>query len=49
MKPDDSNLTGLFANQVVQYSVPHYQRRLTWTEEKHFEPLWADIEAKAND
>jgi hypothetical protein len=49
MKPDDSNPTGLFANQVVQYSVPHYQRRQAWSAEKHFEPLWADIEGKAND
>jgi hypothetical protein len=49
MKPDDSNPTGLFANQVVQYCIPHYQRRLTWAEERHFEPLWADIEGKAND
>lgn len=49
MKPDEANVTGLFATQIVQYSIPHYQRPQAWQEDKHWEPLWADIEAKAND
>lgn len=48
MKPDDSDITSLFAQQRVQYSVPHYQRPQAWRAGRHWEPLWADIEAKAN-
>ncbi len=49
MKPDEANVTGLFAQQIVQYCIPHYQRPQAWQVDKHWEPLWADIEAKAND
>lgn len=49
MKPDESNVSGLFSQQVVQYSIPHYQRPQSWNITDQWEPLWADIEAKAND
>ncbi len=49
MKPDEANVSGLFAQQIVQFSIPHYQRPQVWEPEKHWEPLWLDIEAKAND
>lgn len=48
MKPDEANVTGLFAQQKVQYCIPHYQRPQAWRREKHWEPLWTDIEGKAN-
>lgn len=49
MKPDEANVTGLFAQQPVQYCIPHYQRPQAWKIVEHWEPLWADVEAKAND
>lgn len=49
MTPEESNVSGIFAQQVVQYAIPHYQRPQAWQPDKHWEPLWADVEAKAND
>lgn len=49
MKADDSNVTELFAHQIGQYCIPHYQRPQAWRVDKHWEPLWADVEGKAND
>lgn len=49
MKPDDANVSGLFSQQIVQYLIPHYQRPQAWVADKHWEPLWADIESKADD
>lgn len=48
MKADDSNITSLFGVQRVQYCIPHYQRPQAWKPREHWEPLWADIEAKAS-
>lgn len=49
MKPDESDITGLFASQrMTQYSVPHYQRAQAWRARDHWEPLWADIRGKAD-
>ncbi len=49
MKPDESNVSELFSQQVIQYSIPHYQRPQSWKPDQHWEPLWVDVEAKAND
>ncbi len=35
-------LDQLFKNQ-VQYEIPDFQRRYTWTEEDQWEPLWEDV------
>lgn len=43
MKSDVSTLNDLTSKD-VRYVVPRYQRPYVWTEEKHWEPLWGDIE-----
>ena len=48
MKPDDVDIHTLFALQRKQYCVPHYQRRQAWSADRHWKPLFADVEAKAN-
>jgi hypothetical protein len=49
MKADESDVSALFSQQIVQYSIPHYQRPQSWMPEKHWDPLWVDVESKAND
>lgn len=48
MKPEDTDVHSLFALQRKQYCVPHYQRPRAWSAEKHWAPLFADVEGKAN-
>lgn len=48
MKPEDTNIHSLFALQRKQYCVPHYQRPQAWSAERHWRPLFADVEIKAN-
>ncbi len=48
MKPEDSDIHSLFALQRKQYCVPHYQRPQAWSAERHWRPLFADVETKAN-
>lgn len=44
MKADVKTLHDLTSTD-VRYLVPRYQRPYVWTEEKHWEPLWSDIES----
>lgn len=48
MKPEDTDVYSLFALQRKQYCVPHYQRPQAWSADKHWAPLFADVEGKAN-
>ena len=43
MKADVKTLNELTGNE-VRYLVPRYQRPYVWTEEKHWGPLWGDLE-----
>ncbi len=36
----------LFSNS-VRYQIPQFQRRYIWDEEKHWNPLWADVKRTA--
>lgn len=46
MKPDKTTIYDLFYNQ-RQFAVPLYQRPYVWTLEAQWQPLWQDIEDKA--
>lgn len=46
MKPDKTTVYDLFYNQ-RQFAVPLYQRPYVWTLEAQWQPLWQDIEDKA--
>ena len=43
MKPATHTLKSLFESD-VRYVVPLYQRPYVWTKDKHWEPLWGDIQ-----
>jgi hypothetical protein len=43
MKADTYSLTTVFGKD-VRYVVPLYQRRYVWVKDKHWEPLWEDLQ-----
>ncbi len=43
MKPATNSLLDIF-NTDVRYVVPLYQRPYVWEEERHWQPLWEDLE-----
>ena len=47
MEPRKHTLAELFEGQLV-YVVPSYQRLYVWNQEDQWDPLWSDVEAKAN-
>lgn len=48
MKSDDITVEELFQER-RQYMVPFYQRTYVWNRWNQWEPLWEDIQSKAND
>jgi uncharacterized protein with ParB-like and HNH nuclease domain len=46
MKPDKTSAYDLFYNQ-RRFAVPLYQRPYVWSLEAQWQPLWQDIEDKA--
>lgn len=47
MQPTNVNLRTMFGNK-IQYLIPLFQRHYVWTLEEQWQPLWEDIEQKAN-
>ncbi|AFZ67408.1 DUF262 domain-containing protein [Deinococcus peraridilitoris] len=46
MRPDKQGLYELFERQ-ERYTVPLYQRRYVWSQDRQWEPLWSDIRSRA--
>lgn len=47
MQPTNVNVSSLFGNK-VQFRIPLFQRHYVWGMEDQWQPLWEDIEGKAN-
>ncbi len=47
MQPTNVNVSSLFGNK-VQFRIPLFQRHYVWGLEDQWQPLWEDIEGKAN-
>ena len=46
MKPDKRGVLELF-ERAQRYVIPLYQRRYVWSRQKQWEPLWADVQQRA--